>query len=89
MLQMSVNNTDTVIARSGSHLSAVSELAARSFETLDEAIDATLAVMQRVLQMEVRMVNQITGDQLEFRRMKRPDDLPDLEGMVTPLNHNF
>lgn len=70
-------------------LAAVSELAARSFPTVDEAIDATLALMQRLLGMEVRMVNQVTGDQLLFRRMQLPEGFPALEGLVTPLDHNF
>lgn len=70
-------------------LAAVSELAATSFSTVDEAIDATLRLMRRLLQMEVRMVNQIDGDQLLFRKLHLPADLPPLEGMVTPLNHNF
>lgn len=70
-------------------LSAVSALAAQSFPTVDDAIDATLELMQRVLGMEVRMVNEVTGDQLTFRRLQTPDEFPDLEGTVTPLNHNF
>lgn len=70
-------------------LSAVSALAARSFQTIDEAIDATLRLMQRLLGMEVRMVNQIDGDQLTFKRMHLPADMPDLQGMVSPLQHNF
>jgi hypothetical protein len=70
-------------------LAAVSQLAAMSFATVDEAIDATLRLMQRLLQMEVRMVNQIDGDQLLFRKLQLPGDMPPLEGLVTPLNHNF
>lgn len=70
-------------------LSAVSGLAALSFASVDEAIDATLGIMQRVLGMEVRMVNQITGDQLTFRRLQSPAEFPNIEGWATPLNHNF
>jgi hypothetical protein len=70
-------------------LSAVSALAAQSFPTVNDAIDATLELMQRVLGMEVRMVNEITGDQLTFRRLHAPEEFPELEGMVSPLNHNF
>jgi hypothetical protein len=70
-------------------LSAMSEFAARSFPTIEEAVDATLDLMRRLLGMEVRMVNQIDGDQLTFRYMQLPPDLPDLRGLVTPLNHNF
>ena len=40
-------------------LAAVSQHAARSFATVREAIDAMLEVMRDVLNMEVRMVNQI------------------------------
>jgi hypothetical protein len=76
-------------ARDDETLAAVSQIAARSFATIDEAIDATLRLMQRLLRMEVRMVNQIDGDQLTFRRMHVPGDMPPLEGMVSPLNHNF
>jgi hypothetical protein len=70
-------------------LAAVSELAAESFATIEEAIEATLDLMRRLLGMEVRMVNQIEGDQLTFWRLQLPDDMPDLRGLVTPLNHNF
>ena len=70
-------------------LAAVSELAARSFPTIDEAVEATLDLMRRLLDMEVRMVNQIDGDRLTFRYQQLPPDMPDLRGMVTPLNHNF
>jgi hypothetical protein len=70
-------------------LTAVSQFAATSFGTVDEAIEATLRLMQQLLQMEVRMVNQIDGDQLLFRRLHLPDDMPPLEGLITPLNHNF
>ena len=73
----------------GETLAAVSELAARSFPTIDEAVDATLELMRRLLNMEVRMVNQIDGDQLTFKFQQLPPDFPDLRGMVTPLNHNF
>src|SRR5436190_13476823 len=67
-------------------LAAVSELAARSFPTIDEAVEATLDVMRRLLNMEVRMVNQVDGDQLTFRYQQLPTDFPDLRGMATPLN---
>jgi hypothetical protein len=70
-------------------LTAVSELAAESFATIEEAIEATLDLMRRLLGMEVRMVNQIVGDQLTFKQMQKPPDMPDLQGVVTPLNHNF
>jgi hypothetical protein len=70
-------------------LEAVSELAARSFPSIDEAVEATLDLMRRLLHMEVRMVNQIDGDQLTFKYQQLPPDFPDLRGMVTPLNHNF
>jgi hypothetical protein len=70
-------------------LAAVSELAARSFPTIDEAVEATLELMRRLLNMEVRMVNQIDGDQLTFRYQQLPPDMPDMRGLVTPLNHNF
>jgi hypothetical protein len=74
---------------SAATLAAVSQLAATSFGTIDEAIEATLRLMQQLLQMEVRMVNQIDGDQLRFRKLHLPDDMPSLEGLVTPLSHNF
>jgi hypothetical protein len=70
-------------------LTAVSELAAESFATIEEAIEATLDLMRRLLGMEVRMVNQIVGDQLTFKQLHTPPDMPDLHGVVTPLNHNF
>ncbi len=70
-------------------LAAMSALAARSFPTIEEAVDATLDLMQRLLGMEVRMVNQVDGDLHTFRYLQLPPDLPDLTGMVTPLNHNF
>lgn len=70
-------------------LAAVSELAAESFATIEEAIEATLDLMRRLLGMEVRMVNQVDGDQLTFKHLQLPDDLPDLRGVVTPLNQNF
>ena len=70
-------------------LAAVSDFAARSFPTVDEAVDATLDLIRRLLGMEVRMVNQIDGDQLTFRYLQLPPDVPDLTGVVTPLNHNF
>jgi hypothetical protein len=70
-------------------LAAVSELAARSFPTIDEAVEATLELMRHLLNMEVRMVNQIDGDQLTFRYQQLPPDMPDMRGLVTPLNHNF
>jgi hypothetical protein len=70
-------------------LTAVSELAAESFATIEEAIEATLDLMRRLLGMEVRMVNQIVGDQLTFQQLQTPPDMPDLRGVVTPLNHNF
>jgi hypothetical protein len=70
-------------------LAAVSELAATSFASLDEAIDATLSLMSRLLDMEVRMVNQILADRHRFQRMQAPGEFPNVEGMSTPLNHNF
>lgn len=70
-------------------LSAMSEFAARSFPTIEEAVEATLDLMRRLLGMEVRMVNQVDGDQLTFRFLQLPPDMPDLRGVVTPLNHNF
>ncbi len=70
-------------------LAAVSEFAASSFPTIEEAVEATLELMRRLLGMEVRMVNQIDGDRLTFRFLQVPVDFPDLSGMVTPLNHNF
>lgn len=82
-------DTDGSALSTTAALSAVSELAARSFATVDEAIDATLSLMRRVLAMEVRMVNQITGDQLTFRRLHTPAGFPDFVGHVSPLSHNF
>jgi len=70
-------------------LAAVSQHAARSFATVREAIDATLEVMRDLLNMEVRMVNQVEADRHTFTRLQLPADLPDLEGASTPLNHNF
>ena len=70
-------------------LSAVSEMAAESFLTIEEAIEATLELMRRLLGMEVRMVNQVVGDQLTFKHLHTPADMPNLQGVVTPLNHNF
>lgn len=70
-------------------LSAVSQHAARSFATVREAIDATLDLMREVLNMEVRMVNQVEADRHTFTRLQLPADMPALEGMSTPLNHNF
>lgn len=70
-------------------LAAVSQHAASSFATVREAIDATLALMRDLLDMEVRMVNQVEGDRHTFTRLQLPSDMPALEGMSTPLNHNF
>ena len=70
-------------------LAAVSQLAARSFATVNEAIDATLSLMRTLLDMEVRMVNQVDGDRHTFTRVQVPSDLPPIEGLSTPLNHNF
>lgn len=70
-------------------LAAVSQHAARSFATVREAIDATLALMRDLLNMEVRMVNQVEADRHTFTRLNLPPDMPALEGMSTPLNHNF
>jgi hypothetical protein len=70
-------------------LAAVSQLAARSFANVNDAIDATLTLMRRLLGMEVRMVNQVEGDRHTFTRTQTPDDFPPLQGVSTPLNHNF
>ncbi|RIK44789.1 MAG: hypothetical protein DCC58_07810 [Chloroflexi bacterium] len=80
-------NDRIVETRAG--LAAMSEFAVRSFATIEEAVEATLELMRRLLGMEVRMVNQIDGDQLTFRYLQLPPDFPNLQGMVTPLNHNF
>jgi hypothetical protein len=70
-------------------LAAVSQLAARSFADVREAIDATLTLMSDLLNMEVRMVNQVEADRHTFTRLQLPADFPPLEGLSTPLNHNF
>jgi hypothetical protein len=70
-------------------LAAVSQLAARSFANVREAIDATLTLMSDLLNMEVRMVNQVEADLHTFTRLQLPADMPPLEGHSTPLNHNF
>ncbi|HEX5164255.1 MAG TPA: hypothetical protein VFV93_02570 [Thermomicrobiales bacterium] len=70
-------------------LAAVSQLAARSFADVGEAIDATLTLMSDLLDMEVRMVNRVEADRHTFTRLQLPDDMPALEGLSTPLNHNF
>lgn len=80
---------DARITDTTAGLAAVSAFAAHSFPTIDEAVEATLELMRRLLGMEVRMVNQIDGDQLTFRYLQLPPDMPDLRGLVTPLNHNF
>ena len=81
---------DTVSASDAPEaLSAVSQHAARSFATVREAIDATLTLMRDLLNMEVRMVNQVEADRHTFLRLQLPSDMPALEGMSTPLNHNF
>lgn len=70
-------------------ISAVSQHAARSFATVREAIDATLSLMRELLGMEVRMVNQVEADRHTFTRLQLPAGMPPLEGVSTPLNHNF
>lgn len=86
---MDSNRGATPAGDSPAVLAAVSQHAARSFATVREAIDATLEVMRDLLNMEVRMVNQVEADRHTFTRLQLPSDLPELEGVSTPLNHNF
>jgi hypothetical protein len=83
------DHTSTPVGDAPAVLAAVSQHAARSFGTVREAIDATLEVMRDLLNMEVRMVNQVEADRHTFTRLQLPSDLPELEGASTPLNHNF
>ena len=86
---MTVDREPMPVGDAPTALSVVSQHAARSFATVREAIDATLTLMRDLLDMEVRMVNQVDADRHTFTRLQLPDDMPSLEGASTPLEHNF
>ncbi len=86
---MAGDDEELMFSNVNSALEAVSQHAARSFPTLREAIDATLTLMRNILDMEVLMVNRVEADRHTFTQLQRPPDVPNLEGMSTPLNHNF
>lgn len=79
----------TISSSTHSALEAVSQHAVRSFPTLQEAIDATLTLIGNLLDMEVLMVNRVEADRHTFTRLHLPPDMPNLEGMSSPLSHNF